>query len=559
MYDGAKLLRGGVKLDVVMLLIQGCMPQVQRKMMNLADWSGQQQSHASHATRQRRPMSTGTPNKRIVDMAVAREASSRVDLTGTLNTPTITEAVDGDLHMAAMIQTNAYAPSLLPNVTSDVRVVAGVIAPDSYSPMHPPSPPIHSDSADKSNHVARSAGDPLVSLDSQPSPLVMSRGATILPPVPICAPTCRDKFTQALSSCKHAVPVGVFVDTESDANVDKHFVIPHLKCVRLLSAWEQDTRIAPGLHFHLTPAGHIRLAAGEPVDQAMISCVLGRDRTLAGETLVLVLPTSELYRNDIKVSVVACVRACCNRLTDMRSPHQVESLYASWLMWIPCLWWQAQWALFKTGGHSDPTKLRCPCYTDPTAMHIGKGHKHVFNAVDILPQETLNEVAACHFIFIWDILVLNWSSLRHDGLLQHFTGGSDVAQSRCLSARQRLDAILQTQPWIHEIKHTEGWQPSDDLLDRITQSLGSCILDTRSRLHCANYYTSATQRSDLRNAAYQPAGPQATSAALEPVVMSLYVTGHGATVRLNSILREMGIPTENIMRCMLYCKLAIMK
>jgi len=54
MYDGAKLQRGGVKLDVVMLLIQGCMPQVQRKMMNLADWSGQQQSHASHATRQRR-------------------------------------------------------------------------------------------------------------------------------------------------------------------------------------------------------------------------------------------------------------------------------------------------------------------------------------------------------------------------------------------------------------------------------------------------------------------------------------------------------------------------
>ena len=54
MYDGAKLQRGGVKLDAVMLLIQGCMPQVQRKMMNLADWSGQQQSHASRATRQRR-------------------------------------------------------------------------------------------------------------------------------------------------------------------------------------------------------------------------------------------------------------------------------------------------------------------------------------------------------------------------------------------------------------------------------------------------------------------------------------------------------------------------
>jgi len=92
-----------------MLIIQGCMAQVQRKMINLADWSGQQQSHASHATRQRRPMSTGTPNKQIVDMAVAREVSSRVDLTVTLTTPTFTETLDCDLQVA----TNRYAPSLL--------------------------------------------------------------------------------------------------------------------------------------------------------------------------------------------------------------------------------------------------------------------------------------------------------------------------------------------------------------------------------------------------------------------------------------------------------------
>lgn len=71
-------------------------------------------------------------------------------------------------------------------------------------------------------------------------------------------------------------------------------------------------------------------------------------------------------------------------------------------------------------------------------MHVGKGHKHVFNAIDILPQETLSEIAARHS----DILLLNWSSLRHDSLLKHFSGGSDVAHACCLAARRHLDSLV---------------------------------------------------------------------------------------------------------------------
>jgi len=99
---------------------------------------------------------------------------------------------------------------------------------------------------------------------------------------------------------------------------------------------------------------------------------------------------------------------------------------------------QAQWTLFKSSGHSDANKLRCPCCTDLSAMHVGKGHKHVFNAIDILPQETLSEIAARHS----DILLLNWSSLRHDSLLKHFSGGSDVAHACCLAARRHLDSLV---------------------------------------------------------------------------------------------------------------------
>jgi len=90
-----------------------------------------------------------------------------------------------------------------------------------------------------------------------------------------CSPACCDKSTQALRSCKHAVPVGVFVDTETDANVHKHIVIPHLRCVRLLSAWEHTSHIAPGLRFHQTPAGQHLLDASESVNEGMLCCVLG--------------------------------------------------------------------------------------------------------------------------------------------------------------------------------------------------------------------------------------------------------------------------------------------
>jgi len=75
----------------------------------------------------------------------------------------------------------------------------------------------------------------------------------------------------------------------------------HSKSISLLSQFNADTRIAPGLHFHLTLAGQGRLSAGECVDSDMISSLFGRDRTLAEETPFCVLPTSEIFRLDMKV------------------------------------------------------------------------------------------------------------------------------------------------------------------------------------------------------------------------------------------------------------------
>jgi len=96
-----------------------------------------------------------------------------------------------------------------------------------------------------------------------------------------------------------AFPLGVVIDKETQAEVHKHILDIYFKSIFLLSQFNADTRIAPGLHFHLTPAGQGRLSAGECEDSDMISSLSGGDRTLAGEAAFYVLPTSEIFRLDM--------------------------------------------------------------------------------------------------------------------------------------------------------------------------------------------------------------------------------------------------------------------
>lgn len=194
MYDGAKVQRGGIKQDAVQVLSQGCMPQVERPVLNaLRDARGVGDS----------------------PFAIRRHAISRTQ------------------------------PSL------------GHTAPG--EPSVPPSS---------------------------------------LPTAKRCA------FVQQISSCLHNIPLGVVVDHETPAVVKKHITDVHMVSIKLLSQWLPQAQVAPGLHFHLTPAGQQALVEDPraAVDAAHLSCILGRDRTLAGEVPVLVLPTSDLFRLDMKVS-----------------------------------------------------------------------------------------------------------------------------------------------------------------------------------------------------------------------------------------------------------------
>ena len=194
MYDGAKVQRGGIKQDAVQVLSQGCMPQVERPVLN-----------------------------------ALRDARGVGDSPFAIRRHVIARAQPALVHTAPAVQ-----------------------------PVHPSSPPTNK----------------------------------------------RCAFVQQISSCLHTIPLGVVVDHETPAVVKKHITGVHMPSIKLLSQWHPEAQVAPGLHFHLTPAGRQALHNDPSValDVAHLCCILGRDRTLAGEVPVLVLPTSDLFRLDMKVS-----------------------------------------------------------------------------------------------------------------------------------------------------------------------------------------------------------------------------------------------------------------
>ena len=115
--------------------------------------------------------------------------------------------------------------------------------------------------------------------------------------------TARCPFTQKMSSYYDAFPLGVLIDKEDHATIELHILNVHRdSMMKQLSQWSTDSQIAPGLHFHITLAGQNRLDKGEYLDSTMLTSLYGRDRTLDGETLYSVLPCSEIFKLDMKVS-----------------------------------------------------------------------------------------------------------------------------------------------------------------------------------------------------------------------------------------------------------------
>jgi len=198
--------------------------------------------------------------------------------------------------------------------------------------------------------------------------------------------------------------------------------------------------------------------------------------------------------------------------------------------------------MLGVGGYWDPEKFYCPCCADLTAIHQGRSHERCFNGAALMPGESLSAFADCHNKFLWDLLRLNLGRLRTESLLPRFSGNELASKELCANALAHLDQEIDLTAWTSDSLHPETPSvPTDELKDRIIFDLGPVVLDQRDPAFCGAYYKSKKQNPQLNTTGFRrPARP--ASDLPEPALMALYVVGHGALLRLDSILDKCDLP-----------------
>ena len=68
-----------------------------------------------------------------------------------------------------------------------------------------------------------------------------------------------------------------------------------------------------------------------------------------------------------------------------------------------------------------------------------------------MPGETIQAFAERHHIFVWDVLRLNWSLLRHgvETVLPRYNGNLLAPDDHCLQVRKLLDEAVDVASWHH--------------------------------------------------------------------------------------------------------------
>jgi len=234
MYDGLEMQSGSVKSDAVTVLVQGCMPTVERVWLNYL----------------RATQGLGTTS--FTQPQYTFSESQPVCLT-----PSKTHCGSGpsNLEQHNLFPTTAV---LRPSTHTPVSVVCSTTVHDS------------------NNHVEAVVGEVLPRATAS-----TSNQGSACPPILLSPPskksivaeqrrlkldTARCPFTQKMSSCYDAFPFGVFIDKEDHAAIELHILNVHRDSMKLISQWRTDSQIAPGLHFHITPAGQARLDKGKYLD-----------------------------------------------------------------------------------------------------------------------------------------------------------------------------------------------------------------------------------------------------------------------------------------------------
>ena len=343
----------------------------------------------------------------------------------------------------------------------------------------------------------------------------------------------RDRFTTQIMSCHNLVPAGVLIGPETPDLVESDVLDPHMKSLRLLHTWDAEDRvgdgedpppqIAPGLHFHPTAKGHEEMQKGRCLTAEMLTCFTGRDRTLAGETPVVVTQCSTMLRLDKK----------------------------------------AQWSLLQEGGHGDHLQMRCPYCVSDECMKPATAHKSVMGATTFMPGENLQQFADRCNIYLWDVLALNWGFVRNHPLFREFETVDDCARLMLSDCRAAMDEYARVQDWWEELdqlpKTGRATQLTDNMLSCILNSFRDWVPDTRERQHTERWYESQRLRPDLCCARFRATEDGSQCPIQEPSTMALTVVGHVFDTRPIHFLSAIGMPIMAVGCCMLHCMMCLDK
>lgn len=332
----------------------------------------------------------------------------------------------------------------------------------------------------------------------------------------------RCSFAKFMSGQEHLFPLGTaLVKKETPETIDTHISPHHSDLKNVGSFLTEDQPLPPGLHIHFTEPGSIAIKDGHELQAWMLSSSIGRTLSNSGKCPVVTIPMIPSVELDMK----------------------------------------GLWEWLRTGGWSDREKLRCPWCCDKNAMQIGRSHLSVLSAMAIAPQETLLEFSDRAGMYLFDILVYNWSELRKDPVINAFLQLTQKQEKLVFQGRKRLaDAStgIACFPEIEKLRSSleAGNQWSADLRRRVEDQMGSLVLDTRP---CASpiYYSAHSREAAMSNPEWKPVpGGWETIWPQEPKY-SLIIFGSDEGPRQPKLLEELHLSPCAHPGCVLHCRLRI--
>ena len=332
----------------------------------------------------------------------------------------------------------------------------------------------------------------------------------------------RNGFAKLMSAVSSMSPCAVSCCKETQKKVQEHVIDPHENDVKNAGSLHSSSTIAPGLHFHWTDVGLTAKAGGLSFHPSWITCFRGRERTLAGETPLL---------------VIKCTRLLC---TDMKG----------------------FWDYSAQGGKSDALHLRCAFCVDKHCMQEHESHKAMLSTLHVFPQETLREFAKRARMFLWDVLRFNWSLIRNDEAINPFTSEDFVSNTQLQIARQALDSHASNCSWWTQadalLRQPGGCEIFPDALKReVERSLSGLILDTREKSSPLGFYTSFSHVAASSNPAWRPPRCDQEDMQSQVMLMALVIVGKDSEPRMISVLRYLNVAMVAYPVCSLHARLRI--